>query len=91
MKKALSVMTSILAVCGFVKADVQKAKVLTNEESKEIAEALVFLKDKEVLKKDRDGNVDVDKDVIDKLKSEGYLQKQAPKLQVICGGTGGHS
>lgn len=91
MKKMISMMTSILALCGVAKADIQKANALSSEESKKVAEALLFLKEKEVLKKDSDGKVDVDKDIIDKLKSEGYLQKKDPQIQVICGGTGGHS
>lgn len=89
MKKIISLIAGIIALSGIAKADPIKAEKMTAEDSQKIAEALILLKDKEVLNKNRDGQFDLDKDIIKKLKDEGYLKKKNPQIQTICGGGGG--
>lgn len=92
MKNLVSFLAGFLALCGLAKGNIQKAQNLTAEESQKVAEALDLLKDKEVLSKDNDGKFELDKDIIQKLKNEGYLKKKGQQIQTICnGGGGGHS
>lgn len=89
MRKIISLIAGVAALSGIAKADPIKAEKMTTEDSKKIAEALILLKDKEVLNKNRDGQFDLDKDIIKKLRDEGYLKKKNPQIQTICGGGGG--
>lgn len=90
MKNKLIIMLGFLGLVVNAKADVNKANALTPEESRKIASALEILKDKQVLSKDKNDNFDLDKDVIQKLKVEGYFKKKHSDIQTICGGDGGH-
>lgn len=91
MRNKMIVILGFLGLVVNAKADVNKANALTPEESKQIATALNVLKDKQILTKDKHNKFDLDKDVINKLKVEGYLKKKHSDIQTICGGTGGHN
>ena len=90
MRNKLIIMLGFLGLVANAKADVKKANALTPEESRKIASALEILKDKQVLSKDENDKFDLDKDVIQKLKAEGYLKKKHSDIQTVCSGDGGH-
>ena len=90
MRNKLIIMLGFLGLVANAKADVNKANALTPEESQKIATALEVLKDKHVLSKDKNDKFDLDKDVIQKLKAEGYLKKKHSDIQTVCSGDGGH-
>lgn len=86
MKKLLSIVTGVVAVCGVAKADKIKADSLNAEESQKIAEALETLKDAGVLTKYTNGCFDLDRDVLEKLKFEGRIKSKRSQVQTICNG-----
>jgi hypothetical protein len=90
MGKIISLIAGMITLSGLAQADAIKAEQMTTEESKKVANALETLRDSEVITKDSNGKFDLDKDIIQKLKVEGYLKKKRSDIQTICGGTGGH-
>lgn len=90
MKHKILVLLGMIGLLNHANADVEKANSLTREESEKISEALLTLKESNVLIKDSSDKINLDNDVIQKLKVEGYLKKKRSGLQTICGGTGGH-
>ena len=90
MKHKIIVLLGMIGLISYANADIEKANSLTREESEKISDALLTLKENNVLIKDSSDKIDIDADVIQKLKAEGYLKKKRSGLQTICGGTGGH-
>lgn len=90
MKHKIIVLLGMIGLISHANADIEKANSLTREESEKISDALLTLKENNVLIKDSSDKIDIDADVIQKLKAEGYLKKKRSGLQTICGGTGGH-
>ena len=86
MKKLTLTILSLLGLSSTVQADIDLANSLTSDEAQGISSALIFLKDKKVLIKDKDGKFDIDKDVLQKLKDEGKIKPKRPSVQTICGG-----
>lgn len=86
MKKIISILAGVVSLTGVVKADIEKARSMTPDQSKKVAEALETLKDAGIVTKYENGCYDFDKDVIQKLKSEGLIINKRPQVQTICGG-----
>ncbi len=86
MKKILSIVTGFIALSGTASAQNVKADSMNVQESQKIAEALETLKDSGVLIKYQNGCFDIDKDVLEKLKLEGYIKNKRSHIQTICNG-----
>ena len=84
MKNKVIMLLGFLGLITNARADINRANALTPEESQKIASALEILKEKQVLSRDKNDKFDLDKDVIQKLKVEGYLKKKHSDIQTVC-------